>query len=190
MTISIYDGHYGQRQSQIFAQWAEHNNVIERRQGAIAASSAPVSSASTVYWAQRPVGQSETIRYLPSSAGSGTVASYKVRYGSAFVLPVLPVMGLHTPTYETFNTEAENIWAMFIANDRYYSQRFLQQDPNMNDIVLESVLNKSSHKASQHIIDNMGPDTIRRDKDGNIISREQWILDVNNNKFRQVVFYV
>ncbi|MCK5894860.1 MAG: hypothetical protein KAG53_10775 [Endozoicomonadaceae bacterium] len=189
MTINTYEQYPGERLYRMYGQLREHNerlDMMERAQETVVSSSAPV-----VYWAQRPVGQTEqVIRSVPSSVGPSTVVEHRVRHGSISAIPVQPVMGVHSSVNEAFRTPAEEIRSMFLANDRYCSHRLFFGDTSMTEVAVEYMLNETNHKSSQHIIDNMGPDTIRRDKNGDIISREQWVLDSSNNKFRQVVYYV
>ena len=190
MTISIHERYHGHRQQNVYDQWAQYNDAYDRTEQSkkvVIPALAPVA-----YWAQRPVGQSEQTvqRRVPSNVNPGIATIHSTGYGNAVSIPVQPVRAVFSPLNETSMAFVNETLLMFMAHDRYCAQRMFHQLHSETTVLeTESMINAAQHKAAQHIIDNMGTDIIKRDKNGKIISREQWVLE-SNGQFRQVVFRV
>ncbi|GAA4649838.1 hypothetical protein GCM10023116_21190 [Kistimonas scapharcae] len=185
-TTYIRDPYPGYRQAQIIQQWQSAIDQSDRLKKTVSPSSLPLS-----YWGQRPVSLSDQpVRRINENIGANPPAYHKTLTGAEVSFYREATSLLNPSVTASFMTTDSETLQMCLAYDRYRAQMLYQQLPCMANVEVQSMLNTSQEKATQHIIDNMGPDTIRRDPNGNIISREQWVWDSANSRFRQVVYHV
>ncbi|GFS25088.1 hypothetical protein ElyMa_001679200 [Elysia marginata] len=182
----IRDPYPGYRQANIIQQWQNTIDKSERLKKTVSHSSLPLP-----FLGQRPVSLSDQpVGRINENIGASALFYPRDIKGSDVSLSREITERLNQPVVKTAVTTEEATLQMCLAYDRYRAQMLFQTSPSMANVEVQSMLSANQQKAAQHIIDNMGPDNIKRDRNGNIISREQWIWDVSNSRFRQVVYHV